>query len=1099
MTDLHGTILESDHGFFTQEEIAPRFIPFYLSAEFVQGYAKRKVPWGPLGEFTYMRTYSREYEDQHGKKKKEKWHETVRRVVEGCFTTQKRHCYTHRVPWYNGKAQVSAKIMYDLIFNMKFLPPGRGLWMMGTEYVDKKGAACLNSCAFISSKNIAIDPTGPFRFLMDMSMLGVGVGFDTKGAGQIAIQKPNFIKDIAIIPDTREGWVEATGIVLNGFFTGSDIPKFDYSKIRKKGETIKGFGGTASGPDPLIELINNITSMLKKQVGHNIKSTTIVDICGMIGKCIVSGNVRRSALIALGDSSDSEFIGMKDYTRFEKELTEWRWASNNSVLADVGQDYSSVAKNIAVNGEPGIVWLDNAKKFSRMCDPQNDVDYKAEGCNPCCFAGNTLIAVADGRNAVPIKQLVDEDNDIPVYSINKNGKSTISWMRQFHRTGENVQLYKVTLDDGTFIRVTEDHKFILSDRSYKKCIDLSPGDSLVPFRSYIRNGRRNVELTPGKESWIGDRQYNRIFEFYNGKPKIGYHEHHIDGNTLNDSIDNLCLMKASNHLSYHASGEKNPMYGKEHSKETKLKIGCKTSERMDSQKIVMKKYWDSEEWRAQFKGEELKEWHKGAQKEYFEKAISTGLKAKYNDDGLCIIEKICDGCDKEFEVPYRRRNACFCTKKCQMIFYNTGKFSSHRIESQKAKFEELQEEKLQVQIKAYNDLKFEFKRDPQKKEWESYCRENKIPFRLRNPASSTENKFALKSFKHLKELAAVSNHRVVSVEKDGYEDVYNGTVDNNHTLGIISSRLSSDPSKSLTGIYLKNSEQTLESYELCCLVETFPSLHDSYKEYQLTLKYAYLYAKTVTLIPTHWEPTNAVLLRNRRIGTSQSGIIDAFVKYGRQKVLQWADDGYKYLRKLDSIYSDWLCIPRSIKITSVKPSGSVSLLPGVSPGIHYAHSEYYIRRIVVSNDSPLVNIMKDSGYSVVPCYGKEDTAMVVEFPVKTKYFIKGKKEVTMWEQLLNAADYQKYWADNQVSVTVTFKNDEARDIANALSIFDSRLKSVSMLPYSDHGYKQAPYEEIDEDTYNKMRKDLKKPDYSKFIEDAIGEKYCDGDSCTISQ
>jgi len=1099
LPELHGTILKSNTGFFTQKENSPRFIPFYLSEEFVNSYINKKVPWGPVGEFTYMRTYSREYEDQHGKKKKEKWHETVRRVVEGCFTTQKRHCYTHRVPWYNGKAQNSAKIMYDLIFNMKFLPPGRGLWMMGTEYVEERLAACLNNCSFVSSKNIAIDPTGTFRFLMDMSMLGVGVGFDTKGAGQITIKKPNFIKDIAIIPDTREGWVEAMGIVLNGFFTGSEIPKFDYSQIRKKGEAIKGFGGTASGPGPLIEMIDSIIAMLKRQVGNKIKSTTVVDICGMIGKCVVSGNVRRSALIALGDSKDKEFIGMKDYNNFPKELEGWRWASNNSVLCDVGQDYSDIAEKIAVNGEPGIVWLDNAKKFGRMCDPQNDTDYKAEGCNPCCFTGDTLIAVADGRNAVPIKQLVDEGDDVPVYSYTRNGESEISYMRQFQKTGENAQIYKVTLDDETSIRVTGDHKFILSDGSYKKCIDLAPGDSLVPFRSYIRNGRRHVESKPGKTNWYTDIQARRIFKFFNNEIPNKYHIHHIDGSKQNDAYENLRLFFGKDHISFHSSGENNSMYGKNHSEETKMKIGCKTSERMDSQKIVMKKYWNSKEWRAQFKGEELKEWHKGAQKEYFEKAISTGLKAKYNDDGLCIIEKTCDGCDKEFEVPYRRRNACFCTKKCQMIFYNTGEFSSHRIESQKAKFEESQEEKLKLQIKAYNDLKFKFKKDPMKKEWEGYCRENNIPFRLRNPASSTENKFALKSFKHLKELAAVANHRIVSVEKDGFEDVYNGTVDNNHTLGIVSSKLSSDPSKSLTGIYLRQSEQTLESYELCCLVETFPSRHDSYEEYQKTLKYAYLYAKTVTLLSTHWEPTNAVLLRNRRIGTSQSGIIDAFVKHGRQTTLDWARSGYGYLRKLDSIYSDWLCIPRSIKITSVKPSGSVSLLPGVSPGIHYAHSEYYIRRIVVSNNSPLVGIMKDAGYSVVPCYGKEDTAMVVEFPVKTEYFIKGKKEVTMWEQLLNASDYQKYWADNQVSITVTFKEDEARDIPNALSIFDSRLKSVSMLPYADHGYKQAPYEEIDEATYNKMSKDLKKPNYSKFIEAAVGEKYCDGDSCQLSQ
>ena len=292
------------------------------------------------------------------------------------------------------------------------------------------------------------------------------------------------------------------------------------------------------------------------------------------------------------------------------------------------------------------------------------------------------------------------------------------------------------------------------------------------------------------------------------------------------------------------------------------------------------------------------------------------------------------------------------------------------------------------------------------------------------------------------------------------------------------------------------SEQTLEDRELCCLVETFPSRHKSYEDYQLTLKYAYLYAKTVTLIPTHWHKTNAVMLRNRRIGTSQSGIIDAFVRHGRANMLKWCDKGYKYLRDLDSLYSDWLCIPRSIKITSVKPSGTISILPGVSPGIHYPHSHWGIRRIRVATNSPLVSIMKKAGYKTEKDVNLSGTT-VIEFPYKTENFIKGKLEATMWEQFLNASDYQKWWCDNQLSITITFKPEEARDIANALSIFDTALKSVSLLPLSGKTYPQMPFEEITEEQYKKMVSKISKPDYSSFLDDAVGEKYCDSDKCVI--
>ncbi|HOT52278.1 MAG TPA: fused protease/ribonucleoside-triphosphate reductase, partial [Candidatus Hydrogenedentes bacterium] len=195
-------------------------------------------------------------------------------------------------------------------------------------------------------------------------------------------------------------------------------------------------------------------------------------------------------------------------------------------------------------------------------------------------------------------------------------------------------------------------------------------------------------------------------------------------------------------------------------------------------------------------------------------------------------------------------------------------------------------------------------------------------------------------------------------------------------------------------------EQSLESYEICNLVETFPSLHDSFEEYERTLKFAYLYAKTVTLVPTHNERTNAIMLRNRRIGLSQSGIIESFEKHGRRAHFNWCDKGYAYICNLDKIYSQWLCIPESIKKTSIKPSGTVSLLPGVTPGIHYAHSKYYMRTIRLDKTSPLVEPIRRAGYRIEESvYG--DNTLVVYFPVEQRNFKRSKRNVSIWEQVEN--------------------------------------------------------------------------------------------------
>jgi len=153
--------------------------------------------------------------------KNERWWETVQRVVEGTYSMQKNHIESHQLGWNAWQAQRSAQEMYERIFNMKFLPPGRGLWAMGTPITEEKNLyAALNNCAFVSTKTLKDDYAKPFTFLMDASMLGVGVGFDTKGAGEIIIKGPN--KDRKSehfeIPDSREGWVESVKLLLESYF-----------------------------------------------------------------------------------------------------------------------------------------------------------------------------------------------------------------------------------------------------------------------------------------------------------------------------------------------------------------------------------------------------------------------------------------------------------------------------------------------------------------------------------------------------------------------------------------------------------------------------------------------------------------------------------------------------------------------------------------------------------------------------------------------------------------------------------------------------------------------------------------------------------------
>jgi ribonucleoside-triphosphate reductase len=149
-----------------------------------------------------------------------------------------------------------------------------------------------------------------------------------------------------------------------------------------------------------------------------------------------------------------------------------------------------------------------------------------------------------------------------------------------------------------------------------------------------------------------------------------------------------------------------------------------------------------------------------------------------------------------------------------------------------------------------------------------------------------------------------------------------------------------------------------------------------------------------------------------------------------------------------------------------------------------------------SKNSELVNILVEHGYNVEDDRYSPNTACV-DFPVHEKHFTKGKKDISMWEQLEIAAQYQHYWADNSVSVTVTFKPEEASQIKDALEMYESRLKAVSFLRYKETGYEQAPYESITKEKYEELVKNITPITKIKTQNGGLGTKFCDGETCTL--
>jgi ribonucleoside-triphosphate reductase (thioredoxin) len=670
------------------------FFSFRLIDDFVSKYAKAESPFGlrdagenSLGEITFIRTYSRVKEDGT----KERWHEVCKRVIEGMYSVQKNHAKENRLPWNDNKAQKSAQEAYDRMFNLKWTPPGRGLWAFGTPMtMEKRNSASLQNCAMVSTRDLdKNDPGALFAWVMDALMLGIGVGFDTVGQEKnFFIYDPTEPSSTYEIPDTREGWVESVRLLLNSFLRqNQSIQEFDYSLIRPMGAPIKGFGGVASGPQPLIDLHTRLRKVIGSRAGDGFDARAIVDIINLIGTCVVSGNVRRSATLALGAAGDENFINLKNAEMFpernsyDSENPGWAWMSNNSIAAEVGTNYEDYVDLIVNNGEPGFIWLDVARNFGRLADPADGKDYRVMGFNPCA-------------------------------------------------------------------------------------------------------------------------------------------------------------------------------------------------------------------------------------------------------------------------------------------------------------------------------------------------------------------------------------------------------------------------------------EQPLESYELCTLVEVHLNRHESKEDFLKTLKFAYLYGKTVTLMPTHWQQTNGIMQRNRRIGTSLTGIASFADQNGLPTTRDWMDEGYNTIRKYDKQYSEWLCVRESIRVTTVKPSGSVSLLSGASPGVHWAvGGEYFLRAIRFGDQDPMLHLFKVAGYKIEKDLVSANTS-VVYFPVHSGHK-RSEKDVSLFEKIGLAATAQKYWSDNGVSVTLSFdKEEESKFIAPALHMYEGQLKAVSFLPMGNHTYPQQPYTQITQEEYDYHIGRIGKINFDAIYDgvenlDSVGEAYCTTDYCEI--
>lgn len=1057
---------------------------FRLSGSFLERFVGKQPGWGPIGYFTYKTKYARPVE---GENRTEEWWETVRRVVEGTYSIQKEHCERLRLPWNHNKAQKSAQEMYTIMWDMKFLPPGRGLWMMGTDFVGIKGSAALNNCSFVSTKEINIDFAEPFCFLMDMSMLGVGVGGDTKGADTVRVKEPRRGDFTFVVEDSREGWVELVRTVLNAYAGKGSIPGYiDYSQVRPKGELIKTFGGVASGPEPLAELVQNIQQILDPLIEEQVTSTAIVDLFNAIGKCVVSGNVRRCM------PADTRVYTSKGFKRIaDINIGDFVSTPNSGYKMVTNRFKQGLQSLVRIHHQDGYLDCTPNHRVAVLTDTLVSNWRRADELKP----GDRLFFP---RNVAPGKMWT-----LPEWSYEKMEHSTtcqdlkipvldtdMAWlMGLFATDGYTYPNYEKKGFNAYVSLVFDENEYEIAEEAKKQ---------LERFGTNVTLKHRKNE-----NSWIVHSQSKQLAWYFA--------EYIKQANTciqipywIKENIKDIRLAYLAGVMDGDGAANNKPIQVvstvyKDFALDIKALLGsCSIESRFSEGK---------EDWPSR----------QGWQKQYFINLITLNSQRKFQD--IPELKKTLRKNSKSSKC-----NGFPGSFHCTPPFHKWGGNENKQINLDR--FEQIKrKEAYWVPIQVYSVEQLDTQQETYDIEVEdAHCFvaegivvHNSAEIMLGDPDDI--------EFLDLKDHTKSERHAFLNSDK-GWRWTSNNSIfariGMDYSAPAARTRMRgeigyfwldtarrfgrlADPENNIDMLVEGCNpcgEQSMESYELCTLVETFPARHENYSDYERTLKFAYLYAKTVTLIPTHNARTNAVMLRNRRIGTSQSGIAQSIRLHGIREHYEWCDKGYKYLRSLDNIYSRWLCIPESIKITSVKPSGTISLLPGATPGIHFPLAEYYWRTQRFDKDSPFVKAVRRAGYRVEE--GEGHDTVVVYFPVKEENFWKSKEDVTIWEQLEIAAQMQAYWSDNQVSVTVTFKPEEAEQISLALQLYETRLKSVSFLPLltleemRNMGYKHPPYQAMTKEEYEQAISIVKKIKLQNTTETEGFEKhFCDSDHCTL--
>ncbi|CAK8716725.1 Ribonucleoside-diphosphate reductase [Candidatus Electronema halotolerans] len=861
---------------------------------------------------------------------------------------------------------------------------------------------------------------------------------------------------------------------------------YSFSRLRPKNSAVRSTQGVASGPLSFAAVFDAATETIKqggKRRGANMGILRVdhPDIMDFItAKQDQSKFTNFNFSVAVTDKFMEAARNNQEYDLIDP--------SNRKTVCrmNAAKVFDKIVDLAWHNGEPGVLFIDAANRANAT--PQLG---EFEATNPC-LAGETLVAVADGRGAVSIRELAEEGKDVPVFCRNSKGGASVRMMRNPRITGYGKQLVKVTLDDGNSVRVTENHRFVLSDGSVKEAKDLLHGDSLSLMTRREAQFKKNSSQyyrwlsTTDKPKW--QIEHRLIANFHHRQQtgrNLGQNEvvHHCDYNGLNNDPANLEVMSQAAHNRLHAEdrkGDNNPMrrfpeknwmndpvkqqelrlkhhVGAKRSKETKKRIGATTKLRFQDEAYRARHAALVKEGIAANKDNLLEYIQQRAQQKLAECQAMTDLRC-FLDGNSVMVERRCEHCGNLYAVSWSRREQSFCSKPCYFVWHNSSHSMREKITASiHSTYAAKAEETKRQQVKCFLDLQFEQGQTPWKTDWENRCADQGVSKRL-------GTKFGFPTFKALKESAQTFNHRVVSVERDGVEDVYNGTVDEFHNFYI--GHFSGKINETCCYFYINTpqcGEQFLLPMESCNLgsINLGQYVKDGAVDYprlSQTVRTAVRFLDNVIDCNRFPIPEIAEMTcKTRKIGLGIMGLHDMLIQqelsYGDEegrcaaaKVMRFIRDEAETasiaLAELKGPFPAWdaqhnhYTARRNAALTSIQPTGTVSMIADCASGCE-PYFSVVTEKNVMDNDRFLMinkhfeSVAKREGFFSEELMRKVAQCGTVlgqaEIPEKWQRIFRAAQDIAPEEHIKMQGTLQTNGVDSSISKTINLPSTATKE------------------------------------------------------------------------